>query len=120
MEGTEKPTTCMSFGPLFLARIYQNCLPEDLELAKMLVRPLGLFRLSDKDSVLTKGNFGSANRVFVVCGEDASINEEFQRWMIENSPPNEVKYISEAGHMVMLSKPEQLCQCLLEIVDNYQ
>ncbi|OMP02083.1 polyneuridine-aldehyde esterase-like protein [Corchorus olitorius] len=96
----------------------------DLELAKMLIRPSGLF-LKDlaTENLLTEGKFGSVDRVFIGLEGDEVMMEEFQRVMIEKSPPKQVKFISGAGHMVMLSKPNQLCQLLQEIaaeihVDN--
>lgn len=89
---------------------------QDLELAKMLTRPSGMF-LEDmnKEGLLTEAKFGSVTRVFVLCEEDEVMKEEFQRWMIENGPNAEVRLIREAGHMVMLTKPIELCQCLCEV-----
>lgn len=90
----------------------------------MLVRPTRLFleELS-KEGVLTEANYGSVKRVFIVCEEDEVMEEEFQRWMIKNSPTQQVISIKEAGHMVMLSKPQELCKCLLKLqseFDEYQ
>ncbi|KAH9663407.1 methylesterase 10 [Citrus sinensis] len=87
----------------------------DLELTKMLVRPTGFF-VEDlsKESLLTKEKFGSVDRVYVICKEDEVMKEDFQRAMIEDYHPKQVVSISAAGHMVMLSKPEELCQILLE------
>lgn len=93
---------------------------QDMELAKILVRPSSLF-LKDlkKECLLTERKFGSVKRVFVMCEEDKVMNEEFQRWMIENNPSVvDVISIKDAGHMVMLSKPKELCQCLLQVSDN--
>ncbi|KAJ8770756.1 hypothetical protein K2173_021403 [Erythroxylum novogranatense] len=110
-----------SFGSDYLEKVaYQGCQPEDKELAKTLLRPFKFF-LKDlaQESLLTKAKFGSVDRIYVVCKEDGLIKEDLQLWMIENSPTKEVKHI-EAGHMVMLSKPGDLCQCLLEIAEtNY-
>lgn len=94
---------------------------QDLELANMLIRPTRVF-LEDlvKECMLTKEKYGSINRVFIVCEDDEVMQEDFQRLMIENSPPQEVNLIRGAGHMVMLSKPKQLCQMLLEVTGRYQ
>ncbi|XP_059623764.1 methylesterase 10-like [Cornus florida] len=120
-HGQENPATSAIFGPDYMSSfLYQHCQSEDLELAKMLVRPSGLFKEDlGKESLLTEEKFGSVNRVFVVCGEDQLLKEEFQRWMIQNSPAKEVKLIAEAGHMVMLSKPKELCLCIQEIAEKY-
>ncbi|XP_058186360.1 methylesterase 10-like isoform X2 [Rhododendron vialii] len=93
---------------------------EDVELAKMLLKPNGLF-VQDlvQESILTEARYGSVRRVYVVCEEDGVMGEEFQRWLIENSPPKAVKSMAKAGHMVMLSKPKELALCLKNIVDQY-
>lgn len=85
----------------------------------MLVRPSGLF-MEDlvSGNLLTEEKFGSVDRVFIKLEGDGVMMEEFQQLMIQNSP-KDVKVISEAGHMVMLSKPHELCQLLQEIGDNF-
>lgn len=84
----------------------------------MLVRPGRCFPNDpESENMVTEHNYGSINRAFVVCKEDKAIEEEFQRWMIEQSPGIEVKEIEGADHMVMLSKPQELC---LEIGEKYQ
>lgn len=120
-RGPQHPPTSATFGPNCLeTMLYQNCPPEDLELAKMLVRPWGVF-LEDmaNESLLTKEKFGSVSRVFIVCQDDLVMKEKCQRWMIENSPPNQVKLIAGADHMAMLSKPKELCLCFQEIAENF-
>uniref|UniRef100_A0A7N2R6Y3 AB hydrolase-1 domain-containing protein n=1 Tax=Quercus lobata TaxID=97700 RepID=A0A7N2R6Y3_QUELO len=93
---------------------------EDLELAKVLMRPNGLFMEDfSKEGMLTEEKYGSIDRVFIVCEEDEVMKEDFQRLIIEDSPPKEVILIREAGHMVMLSKPSELCQRLLEVAGRY-
>ncbi|KAL6012524.1 hypothetical protein ACLOJK_003013 [Asimina triloba] len=71
------------------------------------------------NSMLSMENYGSVNRVYIICKEDLAFKDDFQRWIIENNPPKEVKEIDGADHMVMLSKPQELCQCLLEIAEKY-
>ncbi|CAB4317873.1 unnamed protein product [Prunus armeniaca] len=120
-QNQENPLTSVVLGPQYMAeKLFQQCKPEDLELAKTLVRPSGLF-LEDfmtKECQLTEPKFGSVTKVFVVCEGDEVVKEEFQRWMIENGPTAQVILIREAGHMVMLSKPEQLCGCLCEVAEK--
>ncbi|KAK7848822.1 methylesterase 2 [Quercus suber] len=41
------------------------------------------------------------------------------KWMIENNPADEVKVITGSDHMVMFSKPKELCLCLQEIAEKY-
>ncbi|KAA3461248.1 methylesterase 10 [Gossypium australe] len=93
----------------------------DLTLALTLVRHVGVF--NDEESVkavaVTKEKYGTVPRVYVVCGKDNVIKEDFQRWMIENNPSDEVKSISDSDHMVMFSKPNQLRTCLEEIAEKY-
>ncbi|KAI8023069.1 hypothetical protein LOK49_LG03G01198 [Camellia lanceoleosa] len=92
----------------------------DLELAKTLVRPNGMF-FTDvaKESLLTDARYESVSRVCIVCEEDQLMKPEFQRWIIQNSPPDEVKSIANADHMIILSKPKELCLCLQEISQKY-
>ncbi|CAN1343577.1 Methyl jasmonate esterase 1 [Linum perenne] len=108
------------FGPHHMrTSIYQNCQPEDLELAKSLMRESGLF-LKDlaQESLLTKDGFGSVERVYIVAEEDKILKKDLQEWFIQNSPIQEgnLKFIPGADHMVKLSKPDELCSSLLEIL----
>ncbi|XP_059623774.1 methyl jasmonate esterase 1-like [Cornus florida] len=121
-HGTENPPTSLIVGPDCLTTmVYNKCQPENIELGKMLTRPSGFF-IEDliQESLLTEKKYGSVSRVFLVCEEDHWVEEEFQRWMIENSPAKEVMSIAGADHMAMLSKPKELCLCLLEIALKYQ
>ncbi|KAG6396209.1 hypothetical protein SASPL_142353 [Salvia splendens] len=95
-------------------------LDQDLELAKSLVRPSSLF-LEDlsKRSRFTKEGFGSVKRVFAVCKEDKGIPLDFQQWQIAENGVDEVKVLENIDHMAMLSKPNDVCQCLLEIAKVY-
>jgi hypothetical protein len=83
---------------------------KDLKLAKMLVKPSKLF-MQDlaMESLLTEEKFGLISRVYIVCEEDELVKQDFQRWIIEKSPPKEVKSIKGADHLVMLSKANELC-----------
>lgn len=100
---------------------YCICGMQDLELGKSLVRPSGLFSEDlSKESLLTKENYGSVDRVFIICEEDEVVKEDFQLQMIQNHQPKEVKKISRAGHMVMLSRPAEFCQTLQDIAVNFE
>ncbi|KAG2724577.1 hypothetical protein I3760_01G024400 [Carya illinoinensis] len=115
------PLTSMFFGHKFLSsKLYQLCPIEDLELAKALIRPSSLF-IEDlsKAKNFSKQGFESVPRVYVVCDEDLAIPGEFQRWMIENGGVKDVMEIEGADHMPMLSKPNELCDCLLHIASKY-
>ncbi|KAL2552139.1 Methylesterase 1 [Forsythia ovata] len=111
--------TSLLFGPKFIsAKLYQLCSPEDVALAKALLRPTSLFRedLSTKRAFSNEG-FGSVKRAYIISAKDKTITQEFQRWEIENTGVAIVKEIKDADHMAMLSKPKKLCQCLLDIVN---
>ncbi|XP_069150964.1 methyl jasmonate esterase 1-like isoform X2 [Solanum lycopersicum] len=91
---------------------------QDLTLATYLVRPVPFFDESVllTNTELSKEKYGSVHRVYVVCEKDNVLNEQqFQRWLINNNPPDEVHMIQDAGHMVMFSKPRELCSCLVMI-----
>lgn len=91
-----------------------------MELAKVLLRPFKFF-MEDlaEQSLLTEAKYGSVQRVFVVCKEDEVMKQDFVQWMIDNSPTEQVKLIDGADHMVMLSKPKDLCKILLKVAHNY-
>ncbi|KAF9611390.1 hypothetical protein IFM89_032059 [Coptis chinensis] len=121
-NGMDKRPTSFVFGNEFLSsKLYQHCPPEDLTLAQMLVRPL--FLLGDdniiEDVSFSKEKYGSVRRVYILSGEDKIIKQDFQQWMIENNPTEEVKEITNADHMVMLSKPQELCAHLQAISQTY-
>ncbi|RRT83420.1 hypothetical protein B296_00017725 [Ensete ventricosum] len=93
----------------------------DIELATVLLRPGRFFSYDlSNNMVLTEANYGSVRRAFIVCKQDKAMVEDYQRWLIERSPGAEVKEIDGADHMVMLSKPRELCNLLLEIADEYK
>ncbi|WOK95992.1 hypothetical protein Cni_G04699 [Canna indica] len=113
----------LAMGSNYLStKLYQLSPPEDLALATSLLRPGSFFfkDLSD-NMVLTEKNYGSVKRAFIVCKEDKAMVEDLQLWMVKRSPPPaEVKEIDGADHMVMLSKPKELCDLLLEVADRCQ
>lgn len=115
------PPKSMLFGPKVLAsKLYQLSPPEDIALAKVLMRPAPfLEEPSEKANSFSNEGYGSVPRAFVVCNEDATVTVELQRWMIENAGVKEVKEIDGADHMPMFSKPQELCDCLLEIASNH-
>ncbi|KAF5752927.1 Salicylic acid-binding protein 2 [Tripterygium wilfordii] len=118
---SDPPLMTMFFGPKFFAsKLYQLSPVEDLELSKVLARPGSLF-LADlaKAKKFTNEGYGAVTRVFVLCGEDKAIPVEFQRWMIQNSPVQEVLEIMDADHMPMNSKTQELCDCLVEIAQKH-
>ncbi|CAF2129663.1 hypothetical protein BRARA_C04317 [Brassica rapa] len=120
-EGPGQPPSSVMFGNSFMKeKAYSNCQSEDLELAMTLVKPSRLYpkEMEGKD-LLTKERYGSGKRVFIVCEGDNVVPEEIQRWMISNYEPNEVKVVEEAGHMAMITKPQQLSLLLQEIAAKY-
>ncbi|XP_030546412.1 salicylic acid-binding protein 2-like [Rhodamnia argentea] len=121
MGEPDNPLTSMFFGPAFLSsKLYQMSPLEDLELCKILTRPGSLF-LEDlrTSSNFTREGYGSTVRVYVACGQDLGIPLEFQRWMIATGGADHVVEVEGADHMPMLSTPQELCDCLLEIGARY-
>lgn len=121
-NGVDRPPTSLLFGPQFLAsRLYQLSPPEDLTLATLLVRPLALYDESDlvNETALSKQNYGSVRRVYLVCDQDNTLKQGFQEWMIENNPVDEAKTISCADHMPMFSKSHELCVHLQDFAQKY-
>nr|XP_023926577.1 polyneuridine-aldehyde esterase-like isoform X2 [Quercus suber] len=116
------PTSLLLGYKSMATKLYQFSPPEDLTLAMSLVRPYCLYgddALLLKESELTKEKYGSVSKVYIVCDQGNIMKEDFQRWMIENNPADEVKVITGSDHMVMFSKPKELCLCLQEIAEKY-
>ncbi|XP_043711674.1 salicylic acid-binding protein 2-like isoform X1 [Telopea speciosissima] len=115
------PQTTMLFGPKFLAfKLYQLSSSKDLALAEMLIRPGSLFKEDlSKCMSFSEEGYGSINQVYIVCKKDLTITEDFQHRMIENNSVKEVMEIEDADHMAMLSKPNEVCCCLLDIANKY-
>lgn len=62
--------------------------------------------------------FGSVKRAYILCNEDKVFPVEFQIWMAENIGAVDIKEIKDADLMAMLSKPQQLSMCLLDIAQT--
>lgn len=121
IPGRSEPFTISIQDPETMRTLlYQNCSFEDLILANIMVRPSSMFQeeLSKKLAFSEEG-FGSVDKVFIICGDDALLPADFQRWMVEKSSVKEVMEIKGADHMAMLSKPQELCQCITTIVSKY-
>nr|XP_043639068.1 salicylic acid-binding protein 2-like [Erigeron canadensis] len=116
-EDENVPNQTILFGPNMLSsKLYQLCSIEDLELGKILTRPGSLFVNDLQNSnEFTKEIYGIVKRVFVLCDEDKLMKDDFQKWMIDNSPAVETKELKGVDHMAMLSDPKQLSVCLLDI-----
>lgn len=67
---------------------------------------------------LSKDRYGSVHKVYIVCKQDRTLPEEFQRWMVSNNPVDEVKEIDGADHMAMLSAPDDVVQCIVGIAEQ--
>ncbi|XP_042484671.1 methylesterase 10-like [Macadamia integrifolia] len=121
-HGRENFPTSVILGPDFLSSKMYNCCPsEDTTLASLMVEPTSFF-FKDlvNETLLTRERFGSVNSVYIFCSKDEVLTEEFQLWMICNSPTTPaVRVILDSGHMVMLSKPDELSLCLKEIAETY-
>ncbi|XP_052191761.1 methyl jasmonate esterase 1-like [Diospyros lotus] len=117
-DGPNRPATGFVFGPLYLAeKVYQLSRVEDVALATVLVRPQRLYGLENmsEELVFTAEKYGSVRRVFIVSEKDEVAKKEFQEWMIDRNPPDEVEEIKGSDHMVMVSKPVKLSALLLAI-----
>ncbi|KAL0350611.1 UNVERIFIED_CONTAM: Salicylic acid-binding protein 2 [Sesamum radiatum] len=117
----EENLSSMLFGPNFISsKLYNLCSLQDVALGIMLARPCCMFVHDlSKQSAFTEEGYGSVKRVFIVCPEDKAISLKFQRWQIETCGVDQVKELENSDHMPMLSQPQELCQCLLEIIADY-
>ncbi|KAI5439179.1 hypothetical protein KIW84_024817 [Lathyrus oleraceus] len=108
-------------GINFLAtKFFQLSSIEDLELVKLLKRT-GSFFIEDLSEAknFSKKGYESVRRAYIVTNEDLAVPVEFQQWMIQNGGIDVVNVVNGADHMAMFSKPQELCVCLLDIVDKY-
>eukprot|EP00258_Populus_trichocarpa_P047905 XP_024463924.1 probable esterase PIR7A isoform X2 [Populus trichocarpa] len=94
---------------------------EDWTLATTLMRETRLFTDQElsRDLVLTREKYGSVKRVFIIAEKDLILEKDFQQWMIQKNPPDEVKEILGSDHMSMMSKPKELWACLQRISKKY-
>lgn len=121
-NGPNEPPTTFTFGPLYLSsRLYQLSPIEDSTLASLLVRPLRLFSSEDMAKVIiaTRENFGSVKKICIISEDDLVIPKDFQLWMVERNPMDEVRDMQGSDHMMMISKPNQLSDHLLDIAAKY-
>ncbi|MED6167396.1 hypothetical protein PIB30_002366 [Stylosanthes scabra] len=111
------------FGPQFLAsKLYQLSPLEDMTLAMSLLRPTPLYgdqQMLLEQTRVTKEKFGSVAKIYIVCEQDQVFKKEFYMSMIEGNPETEVKYIVDADHMPMFSKPQELFSYLQHIANTF-
>ncbi|KAJ6738987.1 ESTERASE PIR7A-RELATED [Salix koriyanagi] len=121
-NGPNNSATSYTFGPKdLLLKLYQLSPIEDWTLATTLIRETRQFTEQElsRDLVLTRENYGSVKRVFMIAEKDLILEKDFQRWMIQKNPPNEVKEILGSDHMAMLSASKELWGFLLQISEKY-
>ncbi|XP_020261458.1 methylesterase 3-like isoform X2 [Asparagus officinalis] len=112
-------------GLVFVTALMPDCesspgrVLKDLMLASTLLRPCPMF-IEDLESMsaLSKDRYGSVPSFYVVCCDDALITKEYQQQMIRNHCVKKVFEIEGSDHMAMFSRPQELCQSLLEIVEH--
>ena len=68
---------------------------------------------------LSRSGYSSVKRVFVVSEKNRVLEKDFQRWMIKRNMPDRMVEISGSDHMVMMSKPQDLCLHLQVIATEY-
>ncbi|XP_059623775.1 methyl jasmonate esterase 1-like [Cornus florida] len=118
-DSNNQPVSVLVGPKDLVANLYNNSPTKDQDLAKTLVRRTGFYLNDLSEPLLTENNYGSVTRVFIMSGDDRSVIVDLQKYMIENSPPEEVKFIAESDHMVMISKPFELYISLQQIADKY-
>ncbi|UIP01478.1 alpha/beta fold hydrolase (plasmid) [Halobaculum sp. CBA1158] len=91
---------------------YADCSPEDVTLARSLLRPESLAAMSAPVET-TEDQFGSVRRVYVSCTADRAITPEAQERMYEALPCAEVHTL-DTSHSPFLSAPGRTAEVLLE------
>ncbi len=96
--------------------LYHDCDDYIIELAKVLLsnEPMesGVTPL-----YLTEANFGSVRRFYIECTEDKAVTPFIQQKMYTETPCEKV-YKMKTSHSPFFSKPQELCDILLEIASK--
>uniref|UniRef100_A0A0D9XRH6 AB hydrolase-1 domain-containing protein n=1 Tax=Leersia perrieri TaxID=77586 RepID=A0A0D9XRH6_9ORYZ len=95
----------------------------DITLGKSLLR-VGSTFVEDLQvqKPFSEDRYGSVRKVYIICKQDKTIPEEFQRKMVENGggrPVDEVREIDGADHMAMLSAPDHVVDCIANVAEMY-
>ncbi|KAI3959090.1 hypothetical protein MKX01_023766 [Papaver californicum] len=120
-EGVKEASKTFVFGPSYISsNLYELSSPEDQTLATMLVRPIRLYSNEhmSKEITTSKQKYGSVKRVYILAELDKTLTRNFQCWMIEKDPVDEVKEITGSDQMVMMSKPQELFAYLQELLEK--
>lgn len=72
-----------------------------------------------EETRVTRDNYQTVAKVYVMCKQDKVLKPDLQLSMIERNPPNDVKVIADADHMPMFSKPQELFSHLQDIANTY-
>ena len=72
-----------------------------------------------KQLMLSAKKYGSVKRFYIIAEKDQVIKRDYQLWMIERNPPNDVVEIKGSDHMVMMSKTIELWAHLQGIAEKY-
>ncbi|XP_062179146.1 methylesterase 7-like [Phragmites australis] len=101
-------------------KIYQLSPPEDYTLSQSLARASS-FYVADlqRQAPFNETRYGAVSKMYVVCKQDLTTVEDYQRQMIAGCAVAEVREIADADHMVMFSTPAELAGHLNEIANTY-
>jgi pimeloyl-ACP methyl ester carboxylesterase len=95
---------------------YGDCSEQDVALARLLLAPEPAAPLATALQ-LTDDGFGRVPRVYIECARDQAIAPDLQRRMHAALPCRAVLSI-DSDHSPFLSRPDELVQRLLSIVDG--
>ena len=76
--------------------------------------------MANREIRVTKERFGTVPRAYVAGLEDKIITPDVQRAMIKSTPPQVVREIEGADHMVQFSKPQEFANNLIEIAKSFE
>ncbi|PJB00157.1 MAG: alpha/beta hydrolase [Ignavibacteriales bacterium CG_4_9_14_3_um_filter_30_11] len=98
---------------IFKKALYHDCPDEITELANVLLSPepnLGGFEKLQ----LSENGYGKIPRIYIECLQDRAVTLALQRKM-QNDSPCEKVYQIDTSHSPFFSKPQELCEILLDI-----
>lgn len=98
--------------------LYHDCDDEITEMAKIILSSEPRQTATHPISI-TEKNWGSIPRYYIECTEDRAITPQLQQLMYHETSCKKV-YKMATSHSPFFSKPQELCNILLEIAFNKQ
>eukprot|EP01018_Ginkgo_biloba_P000625 Gb_14833 [translate_table: standard] len=111
---SEQPTSASLVLDHVKSYLYNESPEQDVNLAQSLLTPTP-YPMAVETLKLSKENYGSVRRFYVVLMKDKLFLPEHQEYSIAENPPERVFRMHASDHSPFFSQPEQLCNLLIHI-----